>query len=183
LGGHSDLTAGVMVGKKEFVETARLKTTKLFGGNLAPQTAWLVLRGIKTLALRMERHNENAQKIAEFLIEHSKVQQVNYPGLPAHPNHETAKKQMRGFGGMVSFDVGSVEAGKTLLNNVKLCALATSLGGVETIIQHSASMTHAKVSQDVRLKAGISDGLIRLSVGIEDASDLISDLDNALKQI
>jgi methionine-gamma-lyase len=183
LGGHSDLTAGVVVGKKEFIEKARLKTTKLFGGNIAPQTAWLVLRGIKTLALRMERHNENAQKIAGFLAEHPKVLQTNYPGLASHPNHDIARKQMRGFGGMISFDVGSVEAGKTLLNNVKLCTLATSLGGVETIIQHSASMTHAGLSREERLKAGITDGLIRLSVGIENVEDLIADLDQSLMKI
>jgi methionine-gamma-lyase len=183
LGGHSDLTAGVMVGKKEYIEKARHGSSKLFGGNIAPQTAWLVLRGIKTLALRMERHNENAQKLAEFLSEHPKVQQVYYPGLPSHPNHETAKKQMRGFGGMIAFDVGSVEAGKTLLNNVKICALATSLGGVETIIQHSASMTNANTPREHRLKAGITDGLIRLSVGIENAADLITDLDQALNKI
>jgi len=183
LGGHSDLTAGVIAGKKEFIEKARLKTTKLFGGNISPHTAWLVLRGIKTLALRMERHNENAQRIADFLSEHPKVSKVNYPGLASHPNHEIARKQMRGFGGMISFDVGTVEAGKTLLNNVKLCTLATSLGGVETIIQHSASMTHANLSSEQRLKAGITDGLIRFSVGIENADDLIDDLEQALNKI
>lgn len=182
-GGHSDLTAGLMVGRKKFVEKARHQASKLFGGNIAPQTAWLVLRGIKTLALRMERHNENAQQIAEFLIEHPKVRQVYYPGLPSHPNHEIARRQMRGFGGMISFDVGSVEAGKTLLNNVEICALATSLGGVETIIQHSASMTNANTPPEIRRKAGISDGLIRLSVGIENAADLIADLDKALGKI
>jgi methionine-gamma-lyase len=181
LGGHSDLTAGVIVGNREFVEKARLKTTKLFGGNIAPQTAWLVLRGIKTLALRMERHNSNAQRIAGFLAEHPRVVAVNYPGLESHPGHDVAKRQMRGFGGMISFDVGTVEAGKKLLNQVKLCTLATSLGGVETIIQHSASMTHAGVPRDERLKAGIGDGLIRLSVGIENADDLIDDLDQALQ--
>ncbi len=183
LGGHSDLTAGVIVGKTGFIEKARLKTTKLFGGNIAPQTAWLVLRGIKTLALRMERHNENAQKVAEFLAEHPKVLHVNYAGLASHPNHEIARKQMRGFGGMISFDIGTVENGKTLLNKVKLCTLATSLGGVETIIQHSASMTHAGIPREERLKAGITDGLIRLSVGIENADDLIADLDHALAEI
>jgi methionine-gamma-lyase len=183
LGGHSDLTAGVLVGKKDLIEKARLKTTKLFGGNIAPQTAWLVLRGIKTLALRMERHNENAQRIAEFLSEHPKVSQVNYPGLISHSNHEIARKQMRGFGGMISFDVGTVANGKTLLNNVKLCTLATSLGGIETIIQHSASMTHSGLSPEERAKAGITDGLIRLSVGIENADDLIADLDQALEHI
>jgi len=183
LGGHSDLTAGVIVGKKDLVEKARLTTTKLFGGNIAPQTAWLVLRGIKTLALRMERHNQNAQRIAEFLTEHPKVLRVNYPGLASHPQHEVAKKQMRGFGGMISFDVGTIEAGKKLLNHVKLCTLATSLGGVETIIQHSASMTNSASPPEERLKAGITDGLIRLSVGIENADDLIEDLDQALAKL
>ncbi len=183
LGGHSDLTAGVIVGKSDFVEKARLTTTKLFGGNIAPQTAWLVLRGIKTLALRMERHNQNAQSIAEFLAEHPKVLQVNYPGLASHPQHNVAKKQMRGYGGMISFDVGTIESGKRLLNNVKLCTLATSLGGVETIIQHSASMTNAASPPEERLKAGITDGLIRLSVGIENADDLIQDLDQALAKL
>ncbi len=180
-GGHSDLTAGMIVGDREFVERARLKTTKLFGGNIAPQTAWLVLRGIRTLALRMERHNSNAQRVADFLAEHPKVTAVNYPGLASHPNHDVAGRQMKGFGGMISFDVGTVEAGKNLLNNVRLCTLATSLGGVETIIQHSASMTHAGLPREERLKAGITDGLIRLSVGIESAEDLIADLDGALQ--
>lgn len=183
LGGHSDLTAGVLVGKKDFIEKARLKTTKLFGGNIAPQVAWLVLRGIKTLALRMERHNQNAQRIADFLSEHPKIEQVNYPGLASHPNHDIARRQMRGFGGMISFDVGTVEAGKTLLNNVRLCTLATSLGGIETIIQHSASMTHAGLSREQRLEAGITDGLIRFSVGIESADDIIDDLGQALDKI
>lgn len=183
LGGHSDLTAGVVVGKKEFIEKARLKTTKLFGGNIAPQTAWLVLRGIKTLALRMERHNENAQKIAEFLAEHPAVLQTNYPGLASHPNHEIAKKQMRGFGGMIAFDVGTVEAGKDFLNNLKLITIATSLGGVETIAQHSASMTNANTPKELREKTGITDGLIRLSVGIENADDLIEDLRQSLEKI
>ena len=183
LGGHSDLTAGVIVGKKDFIEKARLKTTRLFGGNIAPQTAWLVLRGIKTLALRMERHNENARRIAAFLAAHPKVSQVNYPGLASHPNHDIARRQMRGFGGMISFDVETIEAGKNLLNHVRLCTLATSLGGVETIIQHSASMTHAGLSAEQRLKAGITDGLIRFSVGIESADDLIFDLEQALDKI
>lgn len=183
LGGHSDLTAGVLVGSKELIDIARYKTTVLFGGNIAPQTAWLVLRGIKTLALRMERHNENAMKVAEFLSGHGKVSAVHYPGLESHVNHEIAVRQMRGFGGMVSFDVGSIEAGKTLLNNLELCHIATSLGGVETVIQHSASMTNATAPREIRLKSGITDGMIRLSVGIEDAADIIADLENALGKI
>ena len=183
LGGHSDLTAGLMVGKKDCIEKARLKTTKLYGGNIAPQVAWLVLRGIKTLALRMERHNQNAFVIANMLLNHEKVRAVFYPGLENNNNYQIAKKQMSGFGGMIAFDVGGVEQGKTLVNNVKVCTLATSLGGVETIIQHSASMTHATLPREQRLKAGVTDGLIRLSVGIEDVNDLIKDLQNALDKI
>ncbi|MCU1289869.1 MAG: methionine gamma-lyase [Acidobacteria bacterium] len=183
LGGHSDLTAGLMVGKKEIVENARLKTTKLYGGNIAPQVAWLILRGIKTLGLRMERHNQNAYAVAHMLAAHPKIEAVYYPGLEAHQNHETAKLQMKGFGGMIAFDVGSAGAGKTLVNNVKVCTLATSLGGVETIIQHSASMTHAALSREQRLQAGVTDGLIRLSVGVEDSDDLIADLRDALDLI
>lgn len=183
LGGHSDLTAGLIIGKKEIIEKTRLHTTKLYGGNIAPQTAWLVLRGIKTLALRMERHNQNASAIANMLSVHPKVKAVFYPGLENHQNYEISKKQMKGFGGMIAFDVGGVQEGKNLVNNVEVCTLATSLGGVETIIQHSASMTHATLSRENRLKAGVTDGLIRLSVGIEDEKDLIADLENALNQI
>jgi methionine-gamma-lyase len=183
LGGHSDLTAGLLVGRKDIVEKARLETTKLYGGNIASQVAWLVLRGIKTLALRMERHNSNASVIANMLSKHSKVKAVSYPGLTVNQNHEIARKQMKGFGGMIAFDIGGIEAGKTLVNNLKVCMLATSLGGVETIVQHSASMTHAALSPEERLTAGITDGLIRLSVGIEDAQDLIADLQQALDKI
>jgi len=183
LGGHSDLTAGLLVGKKEIVEETRFKITKLYGGNIAPQVAWLVLRGIKTLALRMESHNKNAFAIANMLEKHPKIKTVFYPGLEIHENHETAKRQMKGFGGMVAFDVGGLEGGRRFVNNVKLCTLATSLGGVETIVQHSASMTHATIPSEQRLKAGITDGLIRLSVGIEDVDDLIADLQHALEKI
>ncbi len=183
LGGHSDLTAGLMVGKNEIVEAARLRTTKLYGGNIAPQTAWLLLRGIKTLALRMERHNKNAYAVANMLANHPKVEAVFHPGLSIHQNHKIAAKQMNGFGGMIAFDVGSARAGKSLVNNVKLCTLATSLGGVETILQHSASMTHGSIAREERLRTGITDGLIRLSVGIEDEAELIADLENALKSV
>lgn len=183
LGGHSDLTAGVLVGTKEIIETTRLKTTALFGGNIAPQIAWLVLRGIKTLPLRMERHNQNAFVIANMLSSNSKVKAVYYPGLETHFQHSIAKQQMRGFGGMIAFDVGDQEAGKRLINNVRLCTLATSLGGVETIIQHPASMTNAGTPRESRLKTGITDGLIRLSVGIERIEDIIGDLENALREI
>ena len=131
----------------------------------------------------MERHNQNASAIADMLSKHPKVKAVFYPGLDFHPNNKIAKKQMNGFGGMIAFDVGSVEAGKRVVNNVKVCTLATSLGGVETIIQHSASMTHATLSPEERIKAGVTDGLIRLSVGIENEKDLIEDLENALSHI
>jgi methionine-gamma-lyase len=181
LGGHSDLTAGIVAGKKILVDVIRLHGIKLYGASIAPEVAWLTLRGIKTLALRMERQNYNAFRIAKELANHHKVKAVYYPGLPSHENHAIAKKQMSGFGGMVSFDVGSIEAGKKLVESVKLCILATSLGGVETLIQHSASMTHASLSPEERSKAGITDGLIRLSVGIEDVEDLIEDLHQALQ--
>jgi methionine-gamma-lyase len=184
LGGHSDLTAGVLVGSKEIVEAARHGANKFYGGNIAPQIAWLVLRGIKTLALRMERHNNNAYAIAHMLSTHPKVTFVYYPGLESHQNYEIARRQMfGGFGGMIGLDLGSVEAGKTFANSVRLCTLATSLGGVETILQHSASMTHSTIPREDRLKAGISDGLIRLSVGIEEVGDLIADIQKALDNI
>ncbi|MEQ1922032.1 MAG: PLP-dependent aspartate aminotransferase family protein [Pyrinomonadaceae bacterium] len=184
LGGHSDLTAGVLVGKSEVVEAARHGANKFYGGNIAPQVAWLVIRGIKTLALRMERHNSNAFAIANMLGDHPQVEAVYYPGLESHQNHEIAKRQMPGgYGGMIGLDLGTVEAGKTFANSVRLCTLATSLGGVETILQHSASMTHAPIPREDRLEAGITDGLIRLSVGVEDVNDLIDDLTQALDKI
>lgn len=184
LGGHSDLTAGVLCGKREIVEAARQGANKFYGGNIAPQVAWLVLRGIKTLALRMRQHNDNAYAIANMLAAHPRVAAVHYPGLPSHQNHKVAVRQMHGgFGGMIGLDVGTVEAGKIFANSVRLCTLATSLGGVETILQHSASMTHSTFSREERLKAGISDGLIRLSVGIEDVNDLIRDIEQALDKI
>jgi methionine-gamma-lyase len=184
LGGHSDLTAGVLTGNREIVEAARKGANKYYGGNIAPQVAWLVLRGIKTLALRMERHNSNAYAIADMLSKHPKIKGVYYPGLNSHVNHEVAKRQMtRGFGGMIGFDLGTVEAGKRFVNSVKLCTLATSLGGVETVLQHSASMTHSTFTREQRLEAGITDGLIRLSVGIEDVDELIADIAQALDKI
>jgi methionine-gamma-lyase len=183
LGGHSDLTAGVLVGRADIINTARQKASKLFGGNIAPQVAWLVLRGIKTLSLRMERHNDNAFALANMLSGHSKILAVYYPGFDSHTNHNIAKQQMRGFGGVIGLDVGTSEAGKALVNNLKLCTLATSLGGVETIIQHSASMTHATISREDRIAAGISDGLLRLSVGIEGINDLKADFEQALQKI
>jgi methionine-gamma-lyase len=181
LGGHSDLTAGIIVGSKEIVDIARHGPSKLFGGNIAPQVAWLVSRGIKTLALRMACHNDNAYALAHMLATLSSVKAVHYPGLESHPNHAVAKAQMNGFGGMVSFDLGTAEAAKAFVNNVKLCTFATSLGGVETIVQPSALMTHAAISADERAAAGISEGVIRMSVGIEAVDDLKRDIEQALQ--
>ncbi len=183
IGGHADILGGILIGSNDLVEKCRWNINKLFGGVPSPLTCWLALRGIKTLALRMEKHNLNALTVANFLETHPKVKKVHYPGLASHPQHDLAKKQMRGFGGMIAFDVGGVNEGQQLVNHVNLCTLAVSLGDVSTLIQHSASMTHASVPKDVREKAGITDGLIRLSVGIEDANDIVGDLDLALSKI
>jgi methionine-gamma-lyase len=183
LGGHGDLMAGALIGKREIVERARWQTNKMLGGVIGPQTAWLILRGIKTLALRMERHNANALSVARFLAAHPKVRAVHYPGLPSHPQYALACRQMTGFGGMLAFDVRGVEEGRRLVNTVQLCSLAVSLGDVSTLIQHSASMTHASVPRERRLAVGITDGLLRLSVGIERAEDIIADLAGALDHV
>jgi methionine-gamma-lyase len=180
LGGHSDLTAGVIVGRKDLVEKARHGAAKFYGGNIAPQVAWLVLRGIKTLALRMERHNSNAATLAQMLLDHPSVRAVYYPGLEDHQNHEIARRQMRGFGGMLGVDVGTADAAKSLVNNLKVCTFATSLGGVETLVQPVALMTHATLSPEQREQAGVSEGLLRVSVGIEDVSDICRDIYDSL---
>jgi len=141
------------------------------------------MRGTKTLALRMEQHDKSGRAVAAFLEGHPRVLKVYYPGSASHPQHALARRQQRGFGGMVSFDVGSLEAARIVLESVKLCTLAESLGGVETLICHPATMTHASVDQDKRNRLGITDGLVRISVGIEDTDDIIADLDQALKQL
>lgn len=183
LGGHSDVVAGAVVVKNE--ELAEKIHFSLFagGGILGPQDSYLILRGIKTLHVRMQRHCENGMKIAEFLNTHPKIGQVFYPGLENHPNHEIAKKQMRGFGGMVSFNFKSCkkEDAVAFFEKLKIFTLAESLGGVESLANHPASMTHASIPAEIRADHGITDDLVRLSVGIEDAEDLISDLENALK--
>ncbi len=183
LNGHSDSVGGVVVATRDddiewlrFVQNAE-------GAILGPFDAWLVLRGTKTLALRMERHNANGLAVAQYLEAHPKVTQVHYPGLPSHPQHALARRQMRGFGGMIAFDLGSLEAARRLLNSVRLCALAESLGGVETLISHPATMTHASVPADRRAALGITDGLVRISVGIEDIDDLKADLAQALANV
>lgn len=183
LNGHSDGVGGVMV-----VATNELANKMAFiqnsvGAVLAPFEAFLVSRGIKTLALRMQKHNENASTIAEYLSHVKKVRHVYYPGLPDHPQHELARKQCSGFGGMISFDVGSLEKARTLVESVRIFALAESLGGVESLIGHPATMTHASIPKEKRLKMGLTDGIVRLSVGIEDAEDLIGDLGHALERI
>jgi methionine-gamma-lyase len=180
LGGHSDLTAGIMVGAKDTIEKARHEPSKFFGGNIAPQVAWLVLRGIKTLALRMERHNANAYALAHTLVTERGKDAVYYPGLEHHRNHEIATRQMDGFGGIVAFDLLTAEAARSFVNKVRLCTFATSLGGVETIVQPAALMTHATLSPESRAAAGISDGLIRISVGVEDVGDITRDILQAM---
>jgi len=184
INGHADVVGGIVVAKTEEHYQVMRKVLNLTGGVIDPFNAFLVHRGIKTLAIRMKTHCENALKIAEFLSVHPSIQSVAYPGLVDHPQYELACRQMKGFGGMISFEVkGGLDAGKTVMNSVKLCQLAVSLGGVESLIQHPASMTHAGMKKELRLQAGISDGLVRLSVGIEDASELIADLDQALLKI
>ncbi|MCX6655746.1 MAG: PLP-dependent transferase, partial [Candidatus Bathyarchaeota archaeon] len=180
LSGHSDVLGGAIVGKKAFLK-AMDPLYKNMGANLGPFEAWLTLRGIKTLHVRMQRQTESAEKIANWLEEHPKIEWVKYPGLKSHPHHALAKRQMDGFGSMMSFEVrGGVEAGRRVMNNVKLCSLAVSLGAVETLISHPSSMTHAIVPREDHVKSGITDGLVRLSVGIEDVDDIIEDLDQAL---
>ncbi len=179
IGGHADLLGGVVVGSRDFMENLE-KVVVYTGGIMGVHEAWLCIRGLKTLHIRMERHAENAIKIANFLESHPAVAWVRYPGLVSHPQHEIARKQMSGYGGMLSFEIrGGVEAGRRLMNSVRLCSLAVSLGATDTLIQHPASMTHACVPRDVRDKVGIQDGLVRLSVGLEDPEDIIADLEQA----
>jgi cystathionine beta-lyase/cystathionine gamma-synthase len=183
LNGHSDGVGGIVVLNDEedanwigFVQNSA-------GAILAPFDSWLVLRGTKTLALRMEQHDKTGRAVAAFLEEHPKVRKVYYPGSASHPQHALARRQQRGFGGMVAFDVGSLTAARTVLESVKLCTLAESLGGVETLISHPATMTHASVDAEKRERLGITDGLVRISVGIEDTDDIIADLDQALDKV
>ncbi len=183
LNGHSDSVGGIVVAVRDddiewlkFVQNAE-------GAILGPFDSWLVLRGTKTLPIRMVQHNANGLALAEYLEKHAKVQRVYYPGLPSHPQHDLAKRQMRGFGGMLSFEMGSLEAARTVLNSVELMALAESLGGVESLISHPASMTHASVPADRRAALGLTDGLVRISAGIEDIDDLKDDLAQALDRV
>lgn len=182
INGHSDVVGGIIVAKDENLFQRVRKVLTLMGGTIDPHQAWLVLRGVKTLALRVEKSQENAMKLAPFLEGHPKVEWVNYPGLESHPQHELAARQMKGFGSMLCFGLkGGFEAGRKMINAVKLCTLAVSLGGVESLIQHPASMTHAGVPAEERKKAGITDDLIRLSVGCEDLEDIKEDLNRAIE--
>jgi len=183
LNGHSDGVGGIVVlnDEKDAEWLAFIQNSA--GAILSPFDSFLVLRGIKTLALRMEQHDAAGRAVAAFLEEHPKVQKIYYPGSLSHRQHDLAKRQQKGFGGMVAFDVGSLEAARTVLESVKLCTLAESLGGVETLISHPATMTHASVLPETRSRLGITDGLVRVSVGIEDTDDIIADLDQALNKI
>jgi methionine-gamma-lyase len=180
IGGHADLLGGIVIGSGDLLDRMSPVANDT-GGTMGPHEAWLCVRGLKTLHLRMERHASNALAVARFLEAHPRIEWVRYPGLPSHPQHEIAKKQMSGFSGMVTFGVkGGLDAGRKLMNRVKLCSLAVSLGAVDTLIEHPASMTHATVARDVRMQVGITDEMVRLSVGIEDAEDIIADLEQAL---
>ncbi len=183
LGGHGDIIGGVVVGAQDFNKRLWDKAKEI-GASISPFNAWLILRGLKTLAVRMERHCISAGKIAEYLAAHKKIDNVYYPGLSTHPGHQLAAKQMKGFGGMIGFDVhGGKEAGKILMDSVKLCTLAVSLGDVDTLIEHPASMTHSSYSEEELRACGIGLGFVRLSVGLEHVDDLIEDLEQALSRI
>lgn len=181
IGGHGNVTAGVIAGPKELMDRCRMPFLQCFGAVLDPFGAWQLVNGLKTLAVRMEKHCDNAMKVAKFLQQHDMVDKVYYPGLPDNPGYNVAKKQMRGFGGMMSVDIkGGVDAVRTVMNNVKVFSLATSLGNVDSLIQHSPTMSHFDMTPEQRHAVSIFDGQVRLSVGIEDADDLIEDLDQAL---
>ncbi|MBT8386852.1 MAG: PLP-dependent aspartate aminotransferase family protein [Ignavibacteria bacterium] len=184
LNGHADVVGGIIVVKDEETYYHYRKTLNQLGGVIDPFNSFLVHRGLKTLAIRMEKHSSNAQKIAEWLEKHPLVKEIRFPGLKSHPNYELGQKQHKAPGGMIKFEIeGGIEAGKILMNSVKLCQLAVSLGGVESLIQHPASMTHFSMGKEARLAASISDGLVRLSVGIENPDDIIADLEQALEKV
>jgi cystathionine beta-lyase/cystathionine gamma-synthase len=172
----------VIASREDDVEAIRF-VQNAAGAILSPFDSWLVLRGTKTLPLRMAAHCANGQALADFLAAHPKVRQVHYPGLASHPQHTLAKRQMSGFGGMLAFDVGSLDGARSVLDNVRLMSLAESLGGVETLVSHPASMTHASVPPDRRAAQGITDGLIRISAGVENIEDLKRDLEDALSHV
>jgi len=183
LNGHSDGLGGVIVGTKPHHAEKLAFMQKAAGAILSPFECWLVLRGVKTLAVRMEQHDRNGRLVAAFLRQHAKVKKVLYPGFTDHPQYELAKRQMKGFGSMITFETGSIKNANKMLRKVRVCTLGESLGGVETLISHPASMTHAALGEAGRKKIGLTDGMVRISVGIEDADDIIADLDQALAAI
>ena len=185
INGHGDVIAGLVITNKALADQIRFVGLKdMTGAVLGPHDAYYIIRGMKTFEIRMERHCKNARKVVEFLNNHPKIEKVYYPGLETHPGYEIAKKQMKDFGAMISFELkGGFEAGKTLLNSLKLCSLAVSLGDTETLIQHPASMTHSPYTKEEREAAGITDGLVRLSVGLENVEDIIADLEHGLEKI
>ena len=185
INGHGDVIAGLVITNKELADQIRFVGLKdMTGAVIGPQEAYYIIRGMKTFEIRMERHCKNARAVADFLNKHAKIQKVYYPGLETHPGYEIAKKQMKDFGAMISFELkGGFEAGKALLNNLSLCSLAVSLGDTETLIQHPASMTHSPYTKEEREAAGITDGLVRLSVGLENIEDIIADLEQGLAKI
>lgn len=185
IGGHGDLLGGAVISNDEgFLRDCRLGTLMHFGAVMAPQIAFLATRGLKTLTVRMKQYNANALQIAQYLEQHPKIDIVRYPFLPSNPQYELAKRQMRGGGGMLSFDVkGGLEAGKTFINHLRLCTLAVSLGDTETLVEQAAAMTHTMIPREVREAAGITDGMIRMSVGLEDPEDIIADLEQALATV
>ena len=182
LNGHGDTLGGILIGSSDYIKSAR-RTAKNMGGSITPFSAWLIIRGIKTLPVRMDRHNENAMKVAKFLEGHDKVESVIYPGLPGHPQYELGKKQASGAGGMIAFTLERAKDVPVFLDSLQLCTLAVSLGETSTLIQHPATMTHAVVPREDRIRYGITDELVRLSVGLEDAGDIINDLEQALDSI
>jgi cystathionine beta-lyase/cystathionine gamma-synthase len=183
LNGHSDGLGGVIAGTKPIHAEKLAFMQKASGAILSPFECWLVLRGVKTLAVRMEKHDENGRIVASFLRDHAKVKEVLYPGFTDHPQYALAKKQMSGFGSMITFETGSLRNAKKMLAKVRVCSLGESLGGVETLISHPATMTHAALGEKGRKEIGLTDGMVRISVGIEDVNDLLADLDQALAAI
>jgi cystathionine beta-lyase/cystathionine gamma-synthase len=183
LNGHSDGLGGVVVCTRKDQAEQFAFIQKSVGAIMSPFECWLVLRGVKTLAVRMMQHDENGRAVADFLNTHKKVKAVFYPGLPKHPQHELAKRQMTGFGSMITFETGSFKNAQKMLRKVRVCSLGESLGGVETLISHPATMTHAALGEKGRREIGITDGMVRVSVGIEDADDIVADLEQALAAI
>jgi cystathionine beta-lyase/cystathionine gamma-synthase len=183
MNGHSDMVGGAVVSNDPAATERLAFLQNAVGAVPGPMDCFLVLRGLKTLAVRMDRHESNARAIAAWLAKHPKLKKVFYPGLPNHPGHDLHARQSGGFGGMIAFETGSIEGGARVLKATRLFSLAESLGGVESLISHPASMTHASVPVAERLKAGLTDGLVRVSVGIEDLDDLLADLERALKAL